>query len=63
MQILNKLKLRIIFIFILFSLLVSCNDIDDTTKQICASDPKVRTAKTDQAAKYAYEACVEMYKD
>jgi hypothetical protein len=50
-----KKLLAIVVLGLLFS---GCDRVSDDLKAYCASENDVLNAKTDQAAKYAYEACV-----
>ena len=48
-------------IIILSSVLLGCERIPDSIKQICGTDSYVLSAVTDSAAEKAYEACVKRY--
>ena len=49
---------KLLGIVILGLMLQGCDRVSDKVKEICGVEPDVLNAKTDKAAKYAFEACV-----
>ena len=49
---------KILVVIVLGLLLSGCERVPADVKEWCGSHRSVRDAKTDQAAKYAYEGCV-----
>ena len=50
-----------IFIISTLIILVSCERVSDKAKAYCSGDHNVINAKTDRAAKIAYDGCVIRY--
>ena len=50
-----------VFIISTLIILVSCERVSDEAKAYCSFDPNVINAKTDRAAKIAFEGCVIHY--
>ena len=49
---------KLLAIVVLGLLLSGCERVPADVKEYCGKDPYVTNAKTNQAAKYAYEGCV-----
>jgi hypothetical protein len=49
---------KLLGIMVLGLMLQGCDRVSDKVKEFCGVEEDVLNAKTDQAAKYAFEACV-----